>query len=146
MSVTARSSAPESEPKSRTRVVLVVEGEVLIRFALADYLRERGLKVYEAGNGEEAIQLLSFYKTEIDVVFSDVKMPGMGGVEMVKALRLDPRTSRVRIIMLTSESSAESEAEAFAAGADDYILKPIDPKRLAARVKAMFARSRPTAA
>ena len=73
-------------------------------------------------------------------------MPGMGGVEMVKALRLDPRTSQVRIIMLTSESSAESEAEGFAAGADDYILKPIDPKRLAARVKAMFARSRPTAA
>jgi DNA-binding response OmpR family regulator len=67
-------------------------------------------------------------------------MPGMGGVAMVKALRSDPRTSRVRIMMLTSESSIESETEGLAAGADDYVLKPVEPRRLAARVKALRAR------
>ena len=69
-------------------------------------------------------------------------MPGMGGVAMVKALRADPRTADVRILMLTSESSVESETEGLAAGADDYILKPVEPRRLAARVKALRARSR----
>ena len=72
-------------------------------------------------------------------------MPGMGGVAMVKALRGDARTSQVRILMLTSESSVESETEGLAAGADDYILKPVEPRRLAARVKALRARSRRSA-
>ena len=81
-----------------------------------------------------------------DVIISDVNMPGMGGVAMVKALRGDSRTSQVRILMLTSESSVESETEGLAAGADDYILKPVEPRRLAARVKALLARSRPSAA
>jgi two-component system, OmpR family, phosphate regulon response regulator PhoB len=70
----------------------------------------------------------------------------MGGMAMVKALRGDARTAQVRIIMLTSEASVESETEGLAAGADDYILKPVEPRRLAARVKALRARSRPTAA
>jgi DNA-binding response OmpR family regulator len=81
-----------------------------------------------------------------DVIISDVKMPGMDGLEMVKALRLNPRTANVRVLMLTSEASVESEAEGLAAGADDYVLKPVEPRRLAARVKALLSRTRPTAA
>jgi len=69
-----------------------------------------------------------------------------GLLAWVKALRGDARTSNVRIIMLTSESSVESETEGLDAGADDYILKPVEPRRLAARVKALCGRSRPTAA
>ena len=76
-----------------------------------------------------------------DVIVSDVNMPGMGGVAMVKALRADAADRRQsRILMLTSESSVESETEGLAAGADDYILKPVEPRRLAARVKALRAR------
>src|SRR5258706_14837557 len=67
------SGSPAPAPRG---AVLIVEDEVLIRFALADFLRDNNFKVYEAHNGEEAIQLLSFYKTEIDVVFSDVRLPG----------------------------------------------------------------------
>jgi len=66
----------------------------------------------------------------------------MSGVEMVKALRRDSRTANVRVLMLTSEASVDTEAEGLAAGADDYILKPVEPRRLAARVKALLARSR----
>jgi DNA-binding response OmpR family regulator len=75
------------------------------------------------------------------VIVTDVNMPGMGGVAMVKALRAEPRTSDVRILMLTSESSIESETEGLEAGADDYILKPVEARRLAARVKSLRARS-----
>jgi len=67
-------------------------------------------------------------------------------VAMVKALRGDARTAQIRIMMLTSESSIESETEGLAAGADDYIIKPVEPRRLAARVKALRARHRLTPA
>jgi DNA-binding response OmpR family regulator len=60
---------------------------------------------------------------------------------MVKALRADPLTRDVAILMLTSEDSLDSETRALSAGADDYILKPVEPRRLAARVKALLARS-----
>jgi two-component system phosphate regulon response regulator PhoB len=66
----------------------------------------------------------------------------MGGLEMVTELRKDPATREIAILMLTSESSVESEAEGLSVGADDYILKPVEPRRLAARVKSLMARVR----
>jgi len=66
----------------------------------------------------------------------------MDGLAMVKELRADARTRDIAIAMLTSEASVESETLAFAGGADDYMLKPVEPRRLAARVKALAARSR----
>ena len=74
------------------------------------------------------------------VIVSDLNMPGMNGLEMVKELRKDPRTAEVRVLMLTTESSVERETEGLAAGADDYLPKPVEPRRLAARIKALLAR------
>jgi DNA-binding NtrC family response regulator len=84
--------APEQAPTDcaspRATVVLVVEDEVLVRIAVADYLRERGLKVYEANGAGEAIELLSHYENEIDVLFSDVKLPGaMDGIDLAAWIR-----------------------------------------------------------
>jgi two-component system phosphate regulon response regulator PhoB len=69
-------------------------------------------------------------------------MPGMSGMDMVRAIRADARTREVRILMLTSDSSVESEAAGLEAGADDYIAKPVEPKRLAARIKTLLAHAR----
>jgi DNA-binding NtrC family response regulator len=70
----ARTAQPsEARPRG---TILIVEDEVLIRFALADFLRDNKYKVYEAHDAEEAIQLLSFYRASIDVVFADVRLPG----------------------------------------------------------------------
>jgi len=60
---------------------------------------------------------------------------------MVRALRANAPTHSIAILMLTSEDSLNGETDALAAGADDYILKPVEPRRLAARVKALLARS-----
>jgi DNA-binding response OmpR family regulator len=140
----ARAADPLSPDFVTTFVrVLVVEDSPTIVSVIKYFLELEGFEVLTAEDGLIGLEVA--LRERPDVVVTDVNMPGMGGVEMVKALRGDARTSSIRIIMLTSESSVESEAEGFAAGADDYILKPVEPKRLAARVKALLARSRPTA-
>jgi type IV pilus assembly protein PilB len=138
---TAVAAEPAATPGGR---ILVVEDSQTIGSVVKYFLELEGFQVTVVENGLLGLEMA--LQDCPDLIVSDVNMPGMSGLAMVKALRLDPRTSRVRIMMLTSESSAESEADGFAAGADDYILKPVEPKRLAARVKAMLARSRPTAA
>jgi DNA-binding response OmpR family regulator len=102
-------------------------------------LELEGFEVIVAKDG--ASGLITAFHERPDVIVTDVNMPGMGGVAMVKAIRADTRGSHVRIMMLTSESSVESETEGLAAGADDYMVKPVEPRRLAARVKALRARS-----
>jgi type IV pilus assembly protein PilB len=120
--------------------VLVVEDSPTIVEVVKYFLMLEGFSVLVAKDGLIGLEMA--LRERPDVIVSDVNMPGMGGVEMVKAIRADARTSGTRIIMLTSEASVESETEGLAAGADDYILKPVEPRRLAARVKALIARSR----
>jgi DNA-binding response OmpR family regulator len=124
--------------------VLVVEDSPTVTSVVKYFLELEGFDVLLAGDGLVGLELAR--REHPDLIVSDVNMPEMGGVAMVKALRLDPRMSDVCILMLTSESSVECETEVLAAGADDYILKPVEPRRLAARVKALLARPRPTAA
>jgi DNA-binding response OmpR family regulator len=76
-----------------------------------------------------------------NVIVTDYNMPGMDGMAMVKALRADDTTRGIAVLMLTSEDSVEKEAQALEAGVDDYILKPVEPRRLAARVRSVLARS-----
>ena len=128
----------------RTIRLLVVEDSPTIAAVVKYFLELEGLDVLVAGNGLVGLEMV--LREQPDVIVTDVNMPNMGGVAMVKAIRLDPRMSDVRILMLTSESSIECETEGLAAGADDYILKPVEPRRLAARVKALLARSRHRAA
>ena len=98
--------------------------------------------MFVAGDGRQVFD--TAFRECPDVIVSDVNMPGMGGVEMVKALRRDPRTAGVRVLMLTSETSVETRAEGLAAGADDYILAGRTPTSRRA-VRALLARSRPAA-
>jgi type IV pilus assembly protein PilB len=120
--------------------VLVVEDSPTIASVVKYFLELEGFEVLLAGNGLVGLEIAR--QAVPDIIVSDVNMPGMGGVEMVKAIRLDPRLSGIRILMLTSEASIECETAGLEAGADDYILKPVEPRRLAARVQALLARSR----
>ncbi len=129
-------SAPVSAAGGK---VLVVEDSPTIMSVIKYFLEIEGFEVFSAENGLLGLEMA--LKERPDVIVSDVMMPGMGGVDMVKALRADPLMKNVRILMLTSESSVEAEAEGLSAGADDYILKPVEPRRLAARVKALRARA-----
>ena len=79
------------------------------------------------------------------IIVTDCNMPVMDGVAMVKALRADALTQDISILMLTSGNGVDSvddETRALAAGADDYIVKPVEPRRLVARIKTLLARSK----
>ncbi len=119
--------------------VLVVEDSATIASVVKYFLELEGFDVLLAADGLAGLEMAQ--REHPQVIVSDVNMPGMGGVAMVKALRADPSHANVRILMLTSEASIEAESEGLAAGADDYLLKPVEPRRLAARVKALLARS-----
>jgi CheY-like chemotaxis protein len=86
--VTAEVVSHLHEPKERMPTILVVDDEVLIRMALSDFLQECGFKVLEAGNAEEAITILEQGHAVIDLVFSDVRMPGeLDGFGLAKWIR-----------------------------------------------------------
>jgi type II secretory ATPase GspE/PulE/Tfp pilus assembly ATPase PilB-like protein/ActR/RegA family two-component response regulator len=131
--------AAEGAPAVAGGRVLVVEDSPTIVQVVKYFLELEGFEVLVAENGLLGLEMA--LRERPDVIVSDVMMPGMGGVDMVKAIRADPGMANVRILMLTSEASVEAETEGLAAGADDYILKPVEPRRLAARVKALRARS-----
>ena len=122
------------------RLVLVVEDSRPTASVVKYFLELEGFRVLVADDGIRGLEMARLERP--DVIVTDVQMPGMDGVAMVEALRADPRTSQIRIMMLTSESSAEGVGRGLAAGADDYLLKPVEPRGLATRVKALCARSR----
>ncbi|MGN0319219.1 MAG: response regulator transcription factor [Lachnospira sp.] len=116
--------------------VLMVDDESRMRKLVSDFLIRDGYEVYEASNGEEALDV--FYDNkDISLVILDVMMPKMDGWETCKEIR---KTSKVPIIMLTAKSEERDELQGFECGADEYISKPFSPKILTARVDALVRR------
>jgi type II secretory ATPase GspE/PulE/Tfp pilus assembly ATPase PilB-like protein/ActR/RegA family two-component response regulator len=133
-------SAAEASAKAGRPRVLVVEDSPTVAAVVKYFLELEGFDVLMAGDGTTGLELAL---AELPgLIITDLNMPGMSGMDMVRAIRADSRAHGVRILMLTSESSVESEAAALEAGADDYIAKPVEPRRLAARVKALLGHAR----
>lgn len=120
--------------------VLVVEDNRTITSVVQYFLELEGFEVLLAEDGLIGLKIAQ--REHPNIIVTDVHMPTMDGISMVKALRADPLTCDIAILMLTSEDSLDSETRALSAGADDYILKPVEPRRLAARVKALLARAK----
>ena len=114
---------------------LVVEDSRTIASIVRHYLQLEGFEVLIAADGVAGLETARRERPR--VIVTDLNMPGMGGLDMVRALRADPGTRDIAILMLTSDESPETAQQAMAAGADEYILKPVDPQRLAARVRAV---------
>jgi len=127
-----------SDAQEKQRV-LVVEDSKTIASVVKYFLELEGFEVLQAKDGNSG--LASARRDHPHVIVTDYNMPGMDGMAMVKALRADAATRGIAVLMLTSEESVEKEAQALEAGVDDYILKPVEPRRLAARVRSVLARS-----
>jgi CheY-like chemotaxis protein len=135
---TATEIAPPGIPAPRYRV-LVVEDSKTTATVVKYFLEIEGFEVLLAGGGHAGLEIARREKP--DVIVTDLNMPDVDGIAVVKALRADAATRGAAILMLTSESSIDTETLALSAGADDYLVKPVEPRRLVARVKVLVARS-----
>ena len=118
--------------------ILVVDDELDILEFVGYNLRKEGYKVLTANNGLAAIEIAQ-EKTP-DLVILDVMMPDMDGIETCERMRAIPKLTNTIITFLTARSEDYSQIAGLEAGADDYITKPIRPKVLLSRVKALLRR------
>lgn len=119
--------------------ILLVDDEVDILEFISYNLEKEGYKVYTAQNGVEAIKLAE--KKVPDLIILDVMMPEMDGIAACEEIRKIPALQSCVIAFLTARGEDYSQIAGFEAGADDYITKPIRPKVLVSRVKALLKRT-----
>ena len=111
------------------RTILLVDDDVRNVFALTSALEQRGARVEVGRNGFEAIAKLDEVPG-IDLVLMDIMMPGMDGLEATRRIRADGRFDRLPIIAITAKAMKDDQEQCLAAGANDYLAKPIDLSRL----------------
>jgi CheY-like chemotaxis protein len=109
--------------------VLVVDDDVRNVFALTSALELHGVKVLSAANGRDGISLLQA-RPDVGLVLMDVMMPDMDGNETTEQIRLMPQFEELPIIFLTAKAMQGDRDKSLAAGASDYITKPVDLDRL----------------
>lgn len=122
---------------SQFKILLVDDEKDILEF-LSYNLQKEGYQVFTAVNGIEAIEKTEKYKP--DLVILDVMMPEMDGISACEKIRLLPSSKDILILFLTARAEDYSELAGFDAGADDYVTKPIKPKLLISRIKALLKR------
>lgn len=120
--------------------ILIVDDDITLKTALIRYLQNRGYSVLEACSGTEALAM--FEQNPPDVVVSDVMMPGMDGLEFCRRLRSTRSGQLVPFIFLSGRKDLDDRIQGHQMGADDYLVKPFDPKELVAKIEAQLERSR----
>jgi CheY-like chemotaxis protein len=114
--------------------VLVVDDDMRNIFALTSVLENHGMQVTFAENGRAAIEMLK-QQPEVDVVLMDIMMPEMDGYETMRAIRQDLRLSRLPIIAVTAKALKDDREKCMAAGASDYLPKPVNTDKLIERIR-----------
>lgn len=108
--------------------VMTVDDSKTMRDLVGQTLRSAGFVVSEAEDGRKALAALD--ATSVDVVITDLNMPHMDGVALIRALRATAKYRSVPILMLTTESDASKKLEGKSAGATGWLVKPFDPQKL----------------
>ena len=122
--------------------VLVAEDDRDIGELIARYVQRNGWTVRLVTSGTEA---LSYAKEHpIDLLILDLMLPGLSGLDVCRALRADPKTAAIPIIMVTAKVEEGDRISGLELGADDYVSKPFSPNELMARVRALFRRMQRT--
>lgn len=121
-----------------TATVLLVDDDRTLVEMVALMLKRTGFETRVAGDGVCALQILN--AEPIDLVILDVMLPGMDGFELCRRIRAMPRAEHLPILMLSARSQVTDRLEGFAAGADDYVAKPVAIKEIVARVRTLLTR------
>nr|BBX82003.1 histidine kinase [Mycobacterium florentinum] len=132
-------TAPAGKDGERTRV-LVADDNADMREYLSSLLQTSGYQVTSVTDGQHALDTV---RAQIpDLVISDVMMPRLDGLQLLAALRSDPRTAALPVLLLSARAGQEASIEGLLAGADDYLVKPFAAAELLARVRANVELSR----
>ena len=118
--------------------ILVADDDVDIRELVEFKLSTLGHDVVAVSDGQAAIDACQAQRPDLAVL--DVMMPGVSGLDAVRAIRADPALAGLPVILLTARAQESDVETGFDVGADDYVTKPFSPRELASRVQALLAR------
>lgn len=124
-----------SQPQS----ILIIDDDPLIRRIVTRTLDTKGYRVMEARSGAEGLE--AAFQDPPDLILLDLMMPGLDGFAVCAALRQNPATTNIPILMLTALDQTDSKVRGLQTGADDYITKPFDMDELEMRIEAHLRRS-----
>ena len=119
------------------RILVADDDRVTARF-LHSLLSEKGYEVHVAEDGEQALELVGTHHP--DLILSDMVMPFVDGMDLLRVLRGDARLSRIPIILLSLKDREEDIVAGLEGGADDYVVKPFNARELLVRVRKLLAR------
>ncbi len=108
--------------------IMAVDDSKTMRDLVAYTLSSAGFQVVSAEDGQQALSSLD--RSPVDLIITDLNMPKMDGLSLIRSLRNDPKYRAVPILMLTTEGDAQKKAEGRAAGATGWLVKPFDPAKL----------------
>jgi diguanylate cyclase (GGDEF)-like protein len=121
------------DEQAKSYPVLIVEDNLLMRTILEGQLRDLGHTVVAVENGRQALELLE--RRHFPIVITDLVMPEMGGLELCRAIRERAFSGYTYVVMLTSQDSRDEMVRGLEAGADEYLVKPVNPAELTVRLK-----------
>jgi len=117
------------------RTILVVDDSPTERYFLTDILRRHGYEVLDANSGEEGVARAKSDRP--DLILMDVVMPGLNGFQATRMLSRDDETRDIPVIMCTTKGQETDRIWGMRQGAVEYLVKPIDPEALIARIKSL---------
>ena len=123
--------------EEKTPRLLLVEDTPFLRYAFGRLLRAHGFDVCEANDGREALDCIADFHPQL--VLTDLMMPVMNGIELIRALRSDPKTADLPVVAFTADPTERAEREARQAGAVDYFTKPVDVASFMKRLRILGA-------
>jgi len=121
----------------KDKQILVIDDEVKLVGLIKDFLETRGYSIISANDGLEGLKRA--VDEEVSLIILDIRMPGMDGFEVLRRLKLHPKTRQTPIIMFTQRRETTDMLEASQGGAVDYIMKPISMQELLETVKRYIA-------
>ncbi len=121
-----------------SRLVLVAEDDQDIGELIVRYVRKNEWTPYLVSTGPDTLTYAREHT--VDLLVLDLMLPGMSGLDVCRALRADPKTAAIPIIMVTAKAEEGDRISGLELGADDYVAKPFSPNELMARIRALFRR------
>ncbi|MCK5717131.1 MAG: response regulator, partial [Thiomargarita sp.] len=113
----------------KNKKILIVDDDMRTLFLLSGVFQKHGLQVYKVANGQKALEVLE-NEHAIDVVIMDIMMPVLDGYKTLQAIRSQERFKNLPVILVTAKASKEEQAKGLAAGANEYLIKPVNVQTL----------------